>query len=403
MKQLSLLVCALLISMSSMAQMYLWQDGKSTLANLDSITFLSLADIDIEISSSTLSLGVGYTARLVARLIPVGANATVVWSSDNEEVATVKAGIVTGVAEGQATITATTGIAKATCVVTVVSAEELAIKNFSISDWGLFGKGDMIPGTEKYIAFTSGDSAKCQLGYASVYFWDEGLTFVHGIGFRGAGFIGTAEVPIYWIIEGKHAGFYVGSGGFWIEDFEGDYKPYTARAGKLVSEQKYGDFFKGLAAYMEDTTQKPNRNLYEEAFEGVQMYMLDADKKTESYNVANVKAAKLLENQDDSKNYVAEIEWFDFFNADRYFGLKATFDTSGNLKSIVEPYDIRRITKKYTDIEETSEVNSAAQIPSKLDNRAEENTTYFIGDPKRLHLNDEAVQKQLSTLKLNKK
>ena len=154
---------------------------------------------------------------------------------------------------------------------------------------------------------------------------------------------------------------------------------------------------------MEDTTQKPNRNLYEEAFEGVQMYMLDADKKTESYNVANVKAAKLVENQDDSKNYVAEIEWFDFFNADRYFGLKATFDTSGNLKSIVEPYDIRRITKKYTDIEETSEVNSAAQIPSKLDNRAEENTTYFIGDPKRLHLNDEAVQKQLSTLKLNKK
>lgn len=40
MKQLSLLVCALLISMSSMAQMYLWQNGKSTLANLDSITFV---------------------------------------------------------------------------------------------------------------------------------------------------------------------------------------------------------------------------------------------------------------------------------------------------------------------------------------------------------------------------
>ena len=39
MKQLSLIVCALLISMSSMAQMYLWQGGHYTAANLDSITF----------------------------------------------------------------------------------------------------------------------------------------------------------------------------------------------------------------------------------------------------------------------------------------------------------------------------------------------------------------------------
>ena len=39
MKKASLLISALLISMSSMAQMYLWQDGNYTVANLDSITF----------------------------------------------------------------------------------------------------------------------------------------------------------------------------------------------------------------------------------------------------------------------------------------------------------------------------------------------------------------------------
>lgn len=39
MKKVSLFISALLISMSSMAQMYLWQGGHYTVANLDSITF----------------------------------------------------------------------------------------------------------------------------------------------------------------------------------------------------------------------------------------------------------------------------------------------------------------------------------------------------------------------------
>ncbi len=343
-------------------------------------------DIKIELSQTSISLGVGASSdRIIAKVTPAGTNVTVEWSSDNEAVATVKSGIVTGVAVGQATITATAGTAKATCAVTV--SDDAVLDNFSISDWGLFNKGDMIPGTDRYVTFTSGDSAKCQLGYVDVFFWDEGLTFVSGKGFGGSGFISIATMPVYWIVEGPSAGYYVGAGGFWIEDFEGDYKPYTTRPGKLVSEQKYGDFFKSLTVYLKDTTQKPNVDLYEEAFEGVQMIMLNADKGTESYNVANVKAAKLVENQDNSKNYAAELEWFDFFSPDRFFGLKATFGEQDNLESIVEPYDIRRITKQYTDIE----------------NQEEGVAEYHIGDPKRMHFNDEAVQKQLSTLKLYKK
>lgn len=346
-------------------------------------------DIKIELSQTSLSLSVGASSdRIIAKVTPAGTDVTVVWSSDNEAVATVKAGIVTGVAVGQATITATAGTAKATCAVTV--SDDAVLDNFSISDWGLFNKGDMIPGTERYVKFTSGDSAKCQLGYVDLYFWDEGLTFVSGKGFGGAGFIGIATLPVYWIVEGTSAGYYVSSkDGFLIEDFEGDYKPYTTRAGKLVSEQKYGDFFKGLTVYLKDTTQKPNVNLYEEAFEGVQMIMLNADRGTESYNVANVKAAKLLEDKDDNKTFFAEVEWFDFFSADRFFGLKATFDDQDNLEGIVEPYDIRRITKQYTNIE-----NQEAGVAE---------YQYHIGDPKRMHFNDEAVQKQLSTLKLYKK
>lgn len=46
MKKVSLIISALLISMSSMAQMYLWQGGQSAPANLDSITFSANAKYD---------------------------------------------------------------------------------------------------------------------------------------------------------------------------------------------------------------------------------------------------------------------------------------------------------------------------------------------------------------------
>jgi uncharacterized protein YjdB len=65
---------------------------------------------------------VGTSAALTARLTPSGATSAVTWKSSNAEVATVdRAGRVTGVAVGSATITVRTGNGKkATCSVTVL-------------------------------------------------------------------------------------------------------------------------------------------------------------------------------------------------------------------------------------------------------------------------------------------
>ena len=77
----------------------------------------------VTLDRSTLELSVDGTARLTAAVRPENADdRTVVWQSSREDVATVSGGIVRGVAEGSALISATAGGAKAECRVTVSQA-----------------------------------------------------------------------------------------------------------------------------------------------------------------------------------------------------------------------------------------------------------------------------------------
>ena len=75
----------------------------------------------ITLDSSTLSFdALGVTQALAATVTPADTTDTVVWSSDNESVATVtQDGIVKSIALGNATITATCGAYSASCAVTV--------------------------------------------------------------------------------------------------------------------------------------------------------------------------------------------------------------------------------------------------------------------------------------------
>ena len=82
-----------------------------------------VAATGVTLDQSTLNLAPGATATLVATVAPENAtDKSVTWTSDNEAAATVDStGVVTAVAEGEATITVTTtsGNFTATCVVTV--------------------------------------------------------------------------------------------------------------------------------------------------------------------------------------------------------------------------------------------------------------------------------------------
>lgn len=72
----------------------------------------------VTLSASTASISGSSTVTLTATTTPAGG--TVTWTSSNTAVATVSsAGVVTGVSNGSATITATCGDVSATCAVTV--------------------------------------------------------------------------------------------------------------------------------------------------------------------------------------------------------------------------------------------------------------------------------------------
>lgn len=356
-------------------------------------------NVKIELSQTTLSLSVGSSSeRLIAKVTPAGTNVNVVWSSDNEAVATVRSGVVTGVAEGTANIIAAVGDVKAVCVVTV--SNDAVLDNFAFNDWGLFGDApSMIAGTDTILKFSFGE-ARCQLGTILMRVWDNGLTFVDGSGFSGIGITAAFEVPFYWIMEGDYAGYYVGNqNGVMIAPTTADNVPYTAKSGALIDEQKYGEFFKQVAAYESDTTQEVNADLYAEAFEGVQLFYLSANngQYRNSYYLGNISRAQFVEEEGEEEDteiklYAAQIEWLDFFSADRYYGLKAVKDDEGYLKSVVEPFDVRRIVKTYTNVEDTG-----AEVVSTTDSK------YFLGDMKRVHTMDKLGTKQMGTLNLYKK
>lgn len=78
---------------------------------------------EVMLSQTQLELVQGGTFTLIATVLPDNAtDNTVVWSTTDAAVATVSGGVVTAVAEGTATITATAGGVSASCTVTVKKA-----------------------------------------------------------------------------------------------------------------------------------------------------------------------------------------------------------------------------------------------------------------------------------------
>lgn len=98
---------------------YIDEDGQDYYDDLYDALY-AITAITLDSDSITLQ-SIGATSQLTATTTPAGGNVT--WLSSNTSVATVSAtGLVTSVAYGSATITATAGSVSATCSVTVAQA-----------------------------------------------------------------------------------------------------------------------------------------------------------------------------------------------------------------------------------------------------------------------------------------
>ena len=343
----------------------------------------------VKVAPETLLMSVGQTEKLSATVTPAPTTAvTFVWTSDDEEVATVKNGIVTAVAPGTANIVVSTeGCTPDTCLVNVTN--DAALDNYQLLSYGLFGSPEMIPGTEQDLKMTSGATYKCQLGYISMYAWDNNISFVNGTGFGGAGYFFVAEVPVFWITEGQHQGSYVGnSDGFYIAPNPQDtLAPYTALSGELTDLQSYGDFWKALIDPATKELTQEIADLYLNSQVGTQIFHMDFEEESQSWNLGNVAAAHMFENENDEFQYEITIDWYDFVNENRLYGLLCNVNDSGVVESLVEPYDMRTIKKDYTNVV--------------AEDNGEENAGAMFVDNKHLYRDADYAVKQVNNMKMN--
>ncbi len=93
------------------------------------------------------SLVEGASATVSAVTMPMGVDAEIIWSSSNENVATVENGVITGISQGKATITASVTVGNVTktaaCAVAVL-AEDAGFLTYNVTDggWASISRGD---------------------------------------------------------------------------------------------------------------------------------------------------------------------------------------------------------------------------------------------------------------------
>lgn len=113
------------------------QDIKSWFVTQGATVNITAAPVAVEtvtLSKDKLSLAQGATEQLTATVLPDDADdKTITWESEDDTIAIVADGLVTGVSEGSTKITATAGSVTATCDVSVAAAGVIPVAGVTIS------------------------------------------------------------------------------------------------------------------------------------------------------------------------------------------------------------------------------------------------------------------------------
>ena len=137
------------------------------------ILYTATQPVSITLSQTSLEMHPDEYVRLTATVEPSGAG-TVVWSSSDEDVATVVSGFVTAVGEGTAIIAAAVAGSTATCTVTVKSTSKYEAVDLSLSvRWATMNIGASAP--EDYGDYFAWGETEPKVIYNwSTYTWCKG-------------------------------------------------------------------------------------------------------------------------------------------------------------------------------------------------------------------------------------
>lgn len=356
---------------------------------------------DVVVNSITLdktevTIKAGEEVKLTATIDPAGA-ANIEWKSSDTKVASVAAGLVKGLEGGTAKITATAGDKTATCTVTVVAAAEVP---FNIEDFGLFGDPEYIPGTEVELEFSFG-KALCQLGYISCYGWDGDLQCTD-VGWIGDGeFIVGGLMPVYWIMEGKYKGYFVGTSYYTIgmEENEDDIIPYNM-AKAHVDKDTYGDW----VSYVHGDPDAPDLSgdgaqdyIWEKNWGAITTYWSTTeDVNYFDYGLFEGYFNKMIfrnPDEDTESAFYADIDWARNDNKNYFFGFLGTEADSS--VAFIRPYEFSVVNAVYDDDNVLAEYEEYMKPE-------EEEAQYFICSPKTIYKELPVIRGNKATDKLYK-
>lgn len=341
----------------------------------------------VTISETSLNLAIGATKQLKATTDPAGASVT--WESSNSAIASVTpGGAVKAEAEGEATITAKAGDKSATCKVTV--SADAAYDNFNVVGYGLFGEAEMIPGTDTTLTFSFGE-ATCQLGYITVLAWDGNA--IYNKGWAGNGYIFMFEkTPVYWIMEGEYAGYYVGAGGFSCREQEDPNAvlAYNAQPGQ-IDPASYFNWVKLMYSDDEEADVDAAYEAMTEKTWGAMITTQYNDKRYLNYGLYDGHINRFVFLDEDEKAgveamWAADVDWANM-NNDRLWGF--LYDTlhyqqtyvegqGGEIK-FVEPYDYATVHRHF-DANGLWEQSDEAEAPARMGKKQ-----YTLGDPNKIY------------------
>lgn len=348
----------------------------------------------VNLSETTVRLAVGATKQLKGTTTPAGGKIT--WESANTEIATVtSAGLVTGVKEGETTVTAKCGDKSATC--TVIVNDDERYNAFNIFDYGWFGEKKWIDGSDTILTLSDGNDYPVKLATYHIYAWDGNTNFVNGTGFVGDGYVyDMGDVPMYWITEGQYKDYYVGNRDYdwrvYPQEDDDAIIPYSINAGQIDEasyfvfvKAQYGEEEADFDAMMEKTWGAMIAENYDD-----RLYL---DYGLYSGHINKVFYINEDKEAETDAMWCADIDWANMDN-DRIWGY--LFDTAyyvetyvegqGGEIRFIEPYD-------YATVHRVFDANGLFEILENLDDESEEaprrmvakKSQYVLGDMSKVH------------------